>query len=123
MTNFEYMKEKVLKIVSTMDEAELGQLISDACMSDSREEGIWDCSLCKEVYGDCFTWLDSKCCQDKYLNWCAEEYKQKENKPYMSENKEDILMRLQLLLKATRAGSSIEDMMLSEDEKAIAITF
>lgn len=34
----------------------------------------------------------------------------------MTENKSDIVMRLKVLLKATRAGSDIEDLILNETE-------
>ena len=39
------------------------------------------------------------------------------------ENKEEIVMRLKLLLMATRAGSGIEDRILSEDQKAVTVKF
>ena len=39
------------------------------------------------------------------------------------ENKKDIVMRLTLLLKATRAGSGIKKLVLSEDQKTVSIEF
>lgn len=39
------------------------------------------------------------------------------------ENKKDIVMRLTILLKATRAGSGIEKLVLSEDQKTVTIEF
>lgn len=39
------------------------------------------------------------------------------------ENKKDIIMRLTLLLKATRAGSGIKKLVLSEDQKTVSIEF
>lgn len=39
------------------------------------------------------------------------------------ENKEDIVMRLKLLLKATRAGSDIKDMILSDSQDEVTIMF
>lgn len=39
------------------------------------------------------------------------------------ENKKDIVVRLKLLLIATRAGSNIEDLLLSEDEQFVTIMF
>lgn len=39
------------------------------------------------------------------------------------ENKEDIVLRLKLLLKATGIGSNIEDLVLSEDECKVTILF
>lgn len=39
------------------------------------------------------------------------------------ENKEDIVKRLKLLLIATRAGENIDDLMLSDDQNSITISF
>lgn len=39
------------------------------------------------------------------------------------EKKEDIVKRLKLLLIATRAGSDIEDLVLSEDQNTVTIQF
>ncbi len=39
------------------------------------------------------------------------------------ENKKDIVMRLTLLLRATRAGSGIKKLVLSEDQKTVSIEF
>lgn len=39
------------------------------------------------------------------------------------EKKEDIVKRLKLLLIATRAGSDIEDLILSEDQNTVTIQF
>lgn len=39
------------------------------------------------------------------------------------ENKKEIVARLKLLLMATRAGSDIEEMELSEDESSVSIVF
>lgn len=39
------------------------------------------------------------------------------------EDKQEIVMYLKWLLKATRAGSSIETLVLSEDEKNVTIRF
>lgn len=41
----------------------------------------------------------------------------------MKENKEDIVVRLSLLLKATRAGADIDRLELSEDESEVKIIF
>lgn len=41
----------------------------------------------------------------------------------MKENKADIVMRLKVLLKATRAGSDIADLILSESQDSITILF
>lgn len=39
------------------------------------------------------------------------------------EDKQEIVMHLKWLLKATRAGSGIETLVLSRDEKTVAIRF
>ena len=39
------------------------------------------------------------------------------------ENKEEIIMRLKLLLKATRAGNSIADLILNEGQDTVIILF
>lgn len=39
------------------------------------------------------------------------------------ENKEEIVVRLKLLLRATSAGRNIEDLILSEDHNEITIQF
>ena len=39
------------------------------------------------------------------------------------ENKEEIVMRLKLLLKATRAGSGIEELALSGDQNEVTVKF
>lgn len=39
------------------------------------------------------------------------------------ENKEEIVMKLKILLKSTRAGSNIADLILNEEESEITILF
>ena len=39
------------------------------------------------------------------------------------ENKKDIVVRLKLLLSATRCGENIADLVLSEDERFVTIEF
>lgn len=39
------------------------------------------------------------------------------------ENKKDIVMRLKLLLMVTRAGNSVENLTLSEDQRTVTIEF
>lgn len=80
MTNFEYMKELVIKTVSVLDEVELRQLISDTCMDESGTEGIFSCGLCEEIYGDCDVIPGGNGCREKYLDWCNREYKPKVNR-------------------------------------------
>lgn len=117
MTNFEHMKERVLKIVSALDETGLRQLVSDTCMDDGETDGVWSCCLCEEVYGDCL--IVSNGCQDKYLNWCNREY----NPKLVWEDKTDIVDKLSDLLKVTRIGSDINKLVLSEDKHIVTIKY
>lgn len=39
------------------------------------------------------------------------------------ENKEEIIMRLKILLKATRAGSDIKDMILNDRQDTVTLLF
>lgn len=39
------------------------------------------------------------------------------------ENKKDIVVRLKLLLSATRCGENVADLVLSEDERFVTIAF
>lgn len=80
MTNFEYMKELVIKTVSALDEAELRQLVSDTCMDESETKAIFSCGLCEEIYGDCDIIPGGNGCMEKYLDWCNREYKPKVNR-------------------------------------------
>ncbi len=41
----------------------------------------------------------------------------------MKENKKDIVSRLSVLMKATRAGEDVHKMILSEDENEVTIRF
>ena len=41
----------------------------------------------------------------------------------MSENKKEIVIRLGILLKATRAGEDIKNLLLSEDENFVTIVW
>ncbi len=121
MTNFEHMKERVLDTVSALDEAELWQLVTDTCMDGSDAEGIFSCGLCEEVYGDCDVIPGGNGCMKKYLEWCAKKYGP--GPGFAREDREFILMRLKLLLKATRAGSGVRDLVLSEDGNKVIIQF
>ncbi|MDE5698140.1 MAG: hypothetical protein K2I96_12150 [Lachnospiraceae bacterium] len=121
MTNFEHMKKRVLDAVSMLDEAELRQLISDTCMDEGDAEGIFSCGLCEEVYGDCDVVPGCNSCMKKYLDWCAKEYGHEPGSA--REDRESILMRLKLLLKATRVGSGVKDLVLSEDGNKVIIQF
>lgn len=77
VTNFGHMKERVLDMVSALDEKELWQLVTDTCMNESDAEGIFSCGFCEEVYGDCDVIPSGNGCMKKYLKWCAREYRPK----------------------------------------------
>lgn len=121
MTNFEYMKKRVLDAVSALDEAELKQLISDTCMDEGSAEGIFSCGLCEEIYGDCDVVPGCNSCMKKYLDWCAKECRHVPKSA--CEDKEAILIRLKFLLRVTRAGSGVVDLVLSGDGNRVTIQY
>ena len=65
MTNFECMKQKIVNTVMGSDEIELLNLADDTEMATSGAEGIFNCTVCEEVYGEC---------NSKYLEWYRKEY-------------------------------------------------
>lgn len=74
MTNFERMKQKMVETVRGLDEMELLRLAEDTEMSASGAEGIFNCTICEEKYGECD---DSPCTSEhnrRYLDWCKKEY-------------------------------------------------
>lgn len=116
MTNFEHMRETVLNRVVAMDQEELWQLVTDTCMNEGNSTAIFSCGVCEEIFGDCDTMPGGNGCTKKYLDWCDREYKA----PGW-EDKAEIVDRLQNLLKATRAGSDIDRLVLGGDRKAVTI--
>lgn len=74
------MKELVMETVSALDEAELRQLVSDTCMDEGGQEGIFSCGLCEEIYGDCDIVPGANGCTKKYLDWCGREYRTQESR-------------------------------------------
>ena len=116
MTNFEHMRETVLDKIAAMDQEELWQLVTDACMDEGNSSVIFSCSICEETFGDCDTIPGGNGCVEKYLDWCGREYKA----PGW-EDKAEIVDRLQNLLKATRAGSDIDRLVLGGDRKTVTI--
>lgn len=123
MTNFENMKKKVLDMISSLDEEEFKRLIRDTCMDEGGTEGVFSCAVCEKSYGSCDATPDGNACMKKYLDWCSREYSDKSDPAYGWENKKDILMRLKILLTATREGSGIKDLALSGDERIVTIHF
>ncbi len=121
MTNFEHMKEKVLDTIFALDEEEFKQLISDTCMDEGDSDEIFNCGLCEEIYGDCDVVPECNSCMKKYLDWCAKEYRHEPESAL--EDKEAILMRLKLLLRVTRAGSGVMNLVLSEDGNRVTIQY
>ena len=73
MTNFEYMKQKIIDTVMGLDEMELLRLADDTEMSVSGAEGMFNCMVCEEEYGEC----DGCPCTSehnmRYLDWCRKE--------------------------------------------------
>lgn len=119
MTNFEHMKETVLNAVTALDREELRQLTMDTCMDEGENEAVFSCSTCEKVFGDCDTLPEGNGCMKKYINWCGREYKPEPER----EDKAEIVDRLSHLLKATRIGSSIKKLRLSEDRKLVEIRY
>lgn len=74
MTNFECMKQKIVNTVMGLDEIELLNLADDTEMSTSGAEGIFNCTVCEETYGECGTCSGTSECNSKYLEWCRKEY-------------------------------------------------
>lgn len=119
MTNFEYMKEMVLNIVAALDEAELRQLVIDTGIDEGGNKDIFSCAYCEEVFGNCDTVPNENGCMERYLYWCNKEY----NPKLVWEDKIDIVDRLSDLLKATRIGSDIDKLILSEDKHIVTIKY
>ncbi|MDE7248026.1 MAG: hypothetical protein K2N43_09075 [Lachnospiraceae bacterium] len=74
MTNFEYMKQKMVDTVMGLDEMELLRLADDTEMSASGAEGIFNCMVCEEEYGECGTCSCTSEYNRKYLEWCKKEH-------------------------------------------------
>lgn len=119
MTNFEHMKEKVLEIVSALDETELRQLAIDTGMDEGNNKNIFSCGYCEEIFGECDTLPDGKGCMERYLYWCNRKY----NPELVWEDKTDIVDKLSDLLKVTRIGSDIDKLVLSEDKHIVTIKY
>ncbi len=117
MTNFEYMKETVLNIVSSLDEEELRRLVNDTGISESGSNAVFSCSLCEKTYGICNTFYDGDDCAKRYLDWCKEKYKPEPG----LEDKPEIIVGLLELLKVTGIGSDINELILSRDEEIVGI--
>lgn len=74
MTNFEHMRQKIADTVIGLDKLELLCLADDTEMSASGAEGIFNCMVCEEEYGECGTCSGTAECNSKYLKWCSKEY-------------------------------------------------
>ncbi len=74
MTNFEHMKQMIATTVAGLDEIGLLNLADDTEMSTSGAEGIFNCTVCEEAYGECGTCSGTRECNSKYLDWCRKEY-------------------------------------------------
>lgn len=74
VTNFEHMKQRIATTVAGLDEIGLLNLADDTEMSTSGTEGIFNCTVCEETYGECGTCSGIRECNSKYLDWCRKEY-------------------------------------------------
>ena len=70
VTNFEYMKQKIVDTVMGLDEMELLRLADDTEMSVSGAEGIFNCMVCEEEYGECDECPCTSEHNRRYLEWC-----------------------------------------------------
>lgn len=77
MTNFDYMKQKIVETVMGMDEMELLQLADDTEMSVSGVEGIFNCTVCEKEYGECDVCPCTSEHNRRYLDWCKKERRNK----------------------------------------------
>lgn len=74
MTNFEHMKQKIVNTVMGLDEMELLRLADDTEMSTSGTEGVFNCTVCEEEFGECGTCSCTNEYNRKYLEWCKKEH-------------------------------------------------
>lgn len=119
MTNFEHMKETVLKTVAALDQEELRQFTVDTCMDEGDNGAVFSCGICEEIFGDCDMLPEGNGCMKKYLDWCGRKYVPEPG----WEDKAEIVARLEKLLEATRAGSGIDGLELSEDRSTVVIRY
>ncbi len=117
MTNFERMRAAVLNTVFALDEEELRELVDDTDMDEAVKDAVFSCGVCEKAYGRCDTVYNGTGCMERYHDWCGKEY---EPEPGW-EDKAKIVRRLTELLKVTRMGSDIDDLVLSGDRKMVSI--
>ena len=70
LTNFEAMKAKILQTIEAMDEEDLYEFIDNTNI-DVWMEGIFNCSVCGDKYGDCTNCRGTKECERRYKDWCC----------------------------------------------------
>lgn len=70
MTNFENMKLKIVETVMGLDEMELLRFADDTKMTESGAVGIFNCTVCEELYGECDVCPRTSEHNRRYLDWC-----------------------------------------------------
>ena len=78
MTNLEYMRQKIVDTVIGLDEMELLRLAEDTEMTTSNAEGIFNCIVCEDIYGECDVCPCTSEHNRRYLEWCKKEHINKE---------------------------------------------
>lgn len=119
MTNFEHMREAMLKTVETLDQDELRQFAADTGMDEVRDGAVFSCTVCEKSYGRCNTAYNETECVERYHDWCGGKHELGSG----WEDKADIVDKLSELLKATRIGSGINKLALSENRKLVEIRY
>ena len=68
------MREQIVKTVMELDEMGLLQLAEDTEMNLKENEGIFNCIICENEFGECD---EAHCIKEycsRFLKWCAKEY-------------------------------------------------
>lgn len=79
MTNFENMRQKIIEKIMELDEMELLCLAEDTEMAAGGLEGVFNCTVCEEEYGECDVCPCTREHSAKYLQWCRKEIKSERN--------------------------------------------
>lgn len=119
MTNFEHMREAMLKAVESLDWDELRQFAVDTGVDEAGDGAVFSCTVCEKAYGRCNTAYNETECVERYHDWCGRKHEPGSG----WEDKADIVDKLSELLKVTRIGSGIRKLVLSGDKKLVEIRY
>ena len=84
MTNIEHMREQIVKTVIELDEMGLLQLAEDTEMNLKENEGIFNCIICENEFGECNEAPCTKEYCSRFLNGAPSNMLTK--KEYMKKN-------------------------------------